>query len=119
MAAIYSTPGPANLEAFGITKTATEINNSNAPTVTAERAVVSDALGALVASDVTSAEIAHLDGVTSAIQTQLNGKMATWVAVPASATAAGTAGQLAYESGFLYVCVATDTWEKVAIATWA
>jgi len=31
----------------------------------------------------------------------------TWVAVPASAGAAGVAGTMAYESGFLYVCVAT------------
>jgi len=39
-------------------------------------------------------------------------------AAPASATAAGTPGQWAAESGFLYICVATDTWERVAIATW-
>lgn len=39
-------------------------------------------------------------------------------AAPASAGATGTPGQMAYESGFLYVCVAADTWERVAIATW-
>ena len=39
-------------------------------------------------------------------------------AVPASASATGVAGTVAWESGFLYVCVATDTWERVAIATW-
>ena len=38
---------------------------------------------------------------------------------PASASATGTPGQIAYESGQLYVCVATDTWQRVAIATWA
>lgn len=38
--------------------------------------------------------------------------------VPASAAAAGSPGQMAYESGFLYVCVATDTWERGVIATW-
>lgn len=37
---------------------------------------------------------------------------------PASAGATGTKGQIAVESGFFYVCVATDTWERVAIATW-
>lgn len=37
---------------------------------------------------------------------------------PASATAAGVAGSLAYDSGYLYVCVATNTWVRVAIATW-
>lgn len=38
--------------------------------------------------------------------------------VPASAGASGTAGQIAYASGFLYICVATNTWQRVAIATW-
>jgi len=42
----------------------------------------------------------------------------TWVSVPANATAAGTAGMLAYSSSFLYVCTATDTWVRAAIATW-
>lgn len=37
---------------------------------------------------------------------------------PASASATGTKGQFAYASGFIYVCVATDTWQRVAIATW-
>lgn len=37
---------------------------------------------------------------------------------PASASATGTAGQIAYDSGFLYVCTATNTWKRVAIATW-
>jgi hypothetical protein len=41
-----------------------------------------------------------------------------WVAVPASATATGTAGQMAYASGFLYVCVATNTWRRVALSSW-
>ncbi len=41
-----------------------------------------------------------------------------WVGVPASAAATGRAGDMAYASGFLYVCVATDTWQRVAIATW-
>ena len=39
-------------------------------------------------------------------------------AVPATAGATGTKGMISVASGFLYVCVATDTWERVAIATW-
>lgn len=38
--------------------------------------------------------------------------------VPANASATGTAGEIAYASGFLYICVATNTWQRVAIATW-
>ena len=37
---------------------------------------------------------------------------------PASAGAAGTAGMIAWANGFLYCCVATNTWKRVAIATW-
>jgi|TARA_R110000744_G_scaffold370920_2_gene481686 hypothetical protein len=44
--------------------------------------------------------------------------MGTKVSVPATAGATGTAGDYAVESGYAYFCVATDTWERVAIATW-
>lgn len=44
--------------------------------------------------------------------------MGTKVSVPATAVATGTAGDYAVESGYAYFCVATDTWERVAIATW-
>lgn len=37
---------------------------------------------------------------------------------PSTATSTGTKGQIAYASGFLYVCVATNTWQRVALATW-
>jgi hypothetical protein len=37
---------------------------------------------------------------------------------PASATAAGVQGQIAWASGFVYVCVATNTWQRAALATW-
>lgn len=37
---------------------------------------------------------------------------------PASASATGTAGDWAYDSNYIYVCVATNTWKRVAIATW-
>lgn len=37
---------------------------------------------------------------------------------PASATAAGTTGQIAWDANYLYICVATDTWRRVAHASW-
>jgi hypothetical protein len=40
------------------------------------------------------------------------------VTAPASASATGTAGQVAYDTSFFYVCTATNTWKRVAIATW-
>ena len=37
---------------------------------------------------------------------------------PASATDPGTAGDICWDASYIYVCVATDTWKRVAIATW-
>jgi hypothetical protein len=35
-----------------------------------------------------------------------------------SATDPGVAGEFSYDGSFIYVCVATNTWKRVAIATW-
>lgn len=37
---------------------------------------------------------------------------------PASAAATCTTGQHAWDTSYVYVCVATDTWKRAAIATW-
>ena len=37
---------------------------------------------------------------------------------PASATATGTTGTITWDSDYIYVCIATDTWKRVAITTW-
>ena len=52
-----------------ITGAATTIDDAD---LTASRAVVSDGSGKVAVSDVTSTEIGYLDGVSSAIQTQIN-----------------------------------------------
>ena len=85
----------------GVTATATEINyldgvtssiqtqlngkaasshthdHANITGLTASRALVSNSSGVLSESTVTSTELGYLDGVTSNIQTQLNGKLST------------------------------------------
>ena len=37
---------------------------------------------------------------------------------PASATATGTTGEIRITAGFIYVCTATNTWVRTALATW-
>jgi len=37
---------------------------------------------------------------------------------PASAAAAGVAGTIAWDAGFLYVCTATNVWKRAALTTW-
>jgi hypothetical protein len=72
----------------GLTATASELNKLDGATVTvaelnalatltASRAVVTDASGNLDSSAVTATELSRLDGVTSAIQTQLNDRLET------------------------------------------
>lgn len=51
------------------------VSNIITSNLTASRALVSDANGKVTVSAVTSTELGYLDGVTSAIQTQLNNKV--------------------------------------------
>lgn len=37
---------------------------------------------------------------------------------PASATATGTAGEIRWDGTYIYICTATNTWRRVAHATW-
>jgi len=56
-----------------ITGAATTIDDTD---LTASRALVSDGSGKVAVSDVTSTELGYLDGVTSAVQTQVDAKTA-------------------------------------------
>ena len=73
---------------------------------TASRAVVTDSSGLMDVSSVTAAEIGHLSGVTSAVQTQLDAKAADSAVVHLSGaeTVAGTktfsAKQILYREAF-------------------
>ena len=58
-------------------KSSAAIAFSKMADLTTGRALVSDGSGDVSVSDVTSTEIGYLDGVTSAIQTQLDAKQAT------------------------------------------
>jgi hypothetical protein len=49
---------------------------------------------------------------------QINGLGAVQSGTPASAAATGTAGQIRWDAGYIYVCTATNTWKRVAISTW-
>lgn len=38
--------------------------------------------------------------------------------IPAAIGSAGNPGDMAYDTDYLYICVATDTWRRVALSTW-
>lgn len=37
---------------------------------------------------------------------------------PASASAAGTTGEICWDANYVYVCVGADTWKRAALASW-
>ena len=41
-----------------------------------------------------------------------------FVAAPTGATATGTTGQYSGDTGFIYICIGTDTWTKTPIGSW-
>jgi len=49
---------------------------------------------------------------------QINGLGAVQSGTPASATAAGTQGQIRWNANYIYVCTAANTWKRVAISNW-
>ena len=52
------------------------------------------------------------------IQGPTNANALIWTSVPGTSSSTGTPGQVAYATGFFYVCVAPDTWERATLATW-
>lgn len=58
----------------------------------------------------------QFDGVTGVFRNQPPRASAS---APATATSTGVVGQVAYDTDYLYVCVANNTWKRVALTTWA
>jgi hypothetical protein len=61
---------------------------------------------------------AELSGATFTGPVIFSDKLIKATSTPASAAATGTAGQIAWDTSYIYVCTATDTWKRVAISTW-
>lgn len=60
-----------------------------------------------------------MTGTQGLLSLNTGGRVAIPTSVtPASAAATGAAGTIAWDSSYVYVCVATDTWKRAAIATW-
>jgi hypothetical protein len=57
-------------------------------------------------------------GVTTGSFNGNTGILTQALTTPASASAAGTAGMITADANYVYVCTATNTWKRVAIATW-
>lgn len=40
------------------------------------------------------------------------------VSAPANSSANGTAGEVRWDSSYVYVCIATNTWKRSALSSW-
>lgn len=58
------------------------------------------------------------DDGSNKLQVNGNGIRIATAQTPASATAAGTTGTVAWDTNYIYVCTATNTWKRAALSTW-
>lgn len=60
-----------------------------------------------------------ITGITSANSMTVATKLVVSTpTVPATIGAAGTKGQISWDSGYIYICTATNTWRRAALTTW-
>ncbi len=57
--------------------------------------------------------ISKITGLQTALDLKLQ-----WNAAPAAHNTSGVAGSVAYNASYIYVCVATNTWRRAALAKW-
>lgn len=69
------------------------------------------AVAGTVWRDTDTGQLFMFDGTTDL-------QIALKTAVPASASATGDPGDVSWDADYLYICTATDTWKRVAVATW-
>jgi len=67
------------------------------------------------AGNLAFAEMLKIDSAGRTIIPKLR---VTTTSAPASATATGVAGEFAWDSSYIYICTATNTWKRAAISTW-
>lgn len=80
---------------------------------------VSDLGGGITGSTVTSTgTLTAKANIVAAGDVQTSGYFHETLTTPASSTATCTAGQFTDDANYHYVCVATNTWKRVALATW-
>lgn len=60
-----------------------------------------------------------LDAALYQLEDSIDAKLG-WelVAVPSTATAVGVLGQIAVDTNYVYICVTTNTWRRLAITAW-
>ena len=73
--------------------------------------IVSNTAGAAVTTKIT---IGNLLSNTA----NVHASFIRTVSAPATASANGVAGNVRYDTNYIYICTSTNTWKRVAISTW-
>ena len=74
---------------------------------------INDWINVLYKSGITLVDLQNIHAIKTT-----GGEIRVTTQTPASASDTGTAGTIAWDASYIYVCVATDTWKRTAIATW-
>lgn len=56
--------------------------------------------------------------ITGGLSANVTGNIRITGSAPSSATSSGLPGQIRYDSGYIYVCVASNTWKRAELLTW-
>lgn len=95
----------------------------NVETHPSQTAIDTTALsGANVISRIQVNTMGHVTSIsTRAMAPSDLGALLVWVSAPTTPTSIGTPGQVARDTNnnFFYICTASNTWKRCAIATWA
>ncbi len=57
-------------------------------------------------------------GMLGYVNSRTGGNTTISSTAPASNSSTGSAGQVAYDSNYIYICIATNTWKRANISTW-
>ncbi|UQS88906.1 hypothetical protein M5C90_25690 [Pseudomonas chlororaphis subsp. piscium] len=79
--------------------------------------ISSDLSGALIFSRLTEASSAG-QSLNESMRLNADGRPVIPSKTPASANAPGQQWEFAYDANYFYVCVATDTWKRIALSSW-
>jgi hypothetical protein len=71
-----------------------------------------------VVLDVTTTSVASVRPLSGSGYGTLDAQLRSQGTAPAANNSTGTAGDIRYDVDYIYICTATDTWKRVAIATW-
>ena len=88
-------------------------------TISGSLTVESTAVFTDAGSSISAAGLISTAGNILALGTVAGSFLATDSAgAPLSASATGTTGSIVADANYIYVCTATDTWKRAALATW-